>query len=272
VEGPDDGPLAIILHGFPDCRSSFNQLARTLAATGYRVARPAMRGYPPSSISSTGNYQSTALAFDPVQIHEQLGGDARSVLIGHDWGAAATYLAIAAAPQRWRKAVTMAVPPPAVFGQLFMNYEQLQRSWYMWFFQLPIAEMAVGIDNNAFIEKLWNDWSPNLKDHTVCDEVRELLSAPEHLAAALGYYRHLFDGHLMDERHQFIFDARFSPPTVPTLFIHGLGDGCIAGLDAGVAAHLAPGSRAEFLDGVGHFMQLELPDKIDQLVVEWLAD
>ena len=64
------------------------------------------------------------------------------------------------APERWRRVVTMAVPPPAASAGSFFTYEQLKRSWYVFFFQTPLAEFAVGADELAFIDRLWADWSP----------------------------------------------------------------------------------------------------------------
>ena len=102
--GPQDGPLVLCLHGFPDTRHTFRYLAPHLAAKGHRVVVPSMRGYAPSSISKTNNYQLATVANDANRLHELLGGDERAVIIGHDWGAAATYPATAAEPERWHRA------------------------------------------------------------------------------------------------------------------------------------------------------------------------
>ena len=80
---------------------------------------------------------------DAIALHEALGGDDDAVLIGHDWGALAAYGAAGHAPERWRRVVAAAVPPPATVAKAFFSYDQLQRSWYMFFFQSPLADMAV---------------------------------------------------------------------------------------------------------------------------------
>ena len=63
-------------------------------------------------------------------------------------------------PARWRRVVTMAVPPSGVVGNAFFSYDQLRLSWYMFFLQHPLAEMVLPLDGHDFIAKLWRDWSP----------------------------------------------------------------------------------------------------------------
>ena len=110
-EGPADGPIALLLHGFPDSHHTWRHLMGPLADAGYRAIAPAMRGYAPSDVPADGRYQTAALSLDAIALTEALGGDERAVLIGHDWGAIATYGAVAWSPGTWRKAVAMAVPP-----------------------------------------------------------------------------------------------------------------------------------------------------------------
>src|SRR5690349_2263747 len=108
--GAGDGrPLALCLHGFPDSAHSFRHLLPALADAGYHAVAPWMRGYAPTEVPADGRYQGGAIAADAIALHEALGGDGDAVIIGHDWGAVATYGAAAFAPERWRKVVTMAV-------------------------------------------------------------------------------------------------------------------------------------------------------------------
>ena len=104
-----------------------------------------------------GRYDSAVLASDPVALHEALGGDRNAVLIAHDWGAVAAYGALAAAPDRWRRAAIGNVPP---WGTANFTYAQIKRSFYFWFFQLAAAEAFLGAEDFAFIDGLWRDWSP----------------------------------------------------------------------------------------------------------------
>lgn len=132
----DSGPLALCLHGFPDTAHGWRYLLPALADAGFRAVAPFMRGYAPTSIPADGQYHVATLARDATALHEALGGDGDAVIIGHDWGALATYGAAAYAPERWRRAVTAAVPPAASMATAMTTYDQLKRSWYMFFFKL----------------------------------------------------------------------------------------------------------------------------------------
>ena len=192
----DTGPLALCLHGFPDSAWSWRRLLPELAAAGYRAVAPWLRGYAPTQVPDDGCYQSGMLGLDATRLHEAFGGDADAVLIGHDWGALAGYAAVhgtidtAAGPvPRWRRLVTLAVPHPSTIATAFLSYDQLQKSWYMFFFQHPLADMIVPANDMAFIAGLWRDWSPGYDGAEDVAHVRSALGAPANLAAALGYYR-----------------------------------------------------------------------------------
>src|SRR3954453_23208325 len=139
----DSGPLALCLHGFPDSAWGWRYLLPALADSGYRAVAPWMRGYAPTSVPTDGVYQTGALVRDACALHDALDGDGDAVLIGHDWGAITAYGAASFAPDRWRRVVTAAVPPPGSMGLSFLTYDQLRRSFYMFFFQSPLADLAV---------------------------------------------------------------------------------------------------------------------------------
>ncbi|MGV3757986.1 MAG: alpha/beta fold hydrolase, partial [Actinomycetota bacterium] len=144
-----EGPLALCLHGFPDSAWTWRHLLPALAEAGYRAVAPFLRGYAPSAVPADGRYQTAALGLDACALHEALGGGDDAVIIGHDWGAMATYVAASHEPDRWRRVVAMAVPPAAAVAGGFMTYAQLKRSWYMFFFQHPLADVVVGMDDLA---------------------------------------------------------------------------------------------------------------------------
>jgi pimeloyl-ACP methyl ester carboxylesterase len=145
ADGPDGGPLALCLHGFPDTAWGWRHLLPELASAGFRAVAPFLRGYAPTSVPADGRYQVGALAADAIALHDALGGDERAVIIGHDWGAMATYAAAAHAPDRWRRVVAAAVPPLGAMGNAFFDYDQIRRSFYMFFFQTAFAEPAVAV-------------------------------------------------------------------------------------------------------------------------------
>jgi pimeloyl-ACP methyl ester carboxylesterase len=256
-----DGPLALCLHGFPDSPHTWRHLLPELAAGGYRAVAPWLRGYAPTVVPTDGDYSGAALAADANALHDALGGGTDAVLIGHDWGAMTTYAAGALAPDKWRRLVAMAVPPPAVASDAFFRYAQLKRSFYIFVFQTPLAELVAGADDMAFIERLWEDWSPGYDGSAEIAAVKESLRGPTNLAAAIGYYRAMFSIGGVDK----------SPPQ-PTLYLHGTNDGCFGVEGVGATAdHLSADSAVEYVDGVGHFLHVEKPAEVNAKILDWLT-
>jgi pimeloyl-ACP methyl ester carboxylesterase len=266
-----DGPLALCLHGFPDSAHTWRHLMPVLADSGYRAVAPFMRGYAPTEVPADGRYSIGALGADAVALHEALGGEADAVIIGHDWGAMATYAAAAHAADRWRRVVGIAVPPLGAVADLFFRYEQLKRSFYIFFFQTPLADLVVPMNDLAFIAGLWADWSPGYDATTDLEHVRAALGTPEHLGAAIGYYRTML-GTIPNDGHYAAFDAAAAQVAPqPLLYLHGDRDGAL-GIDlARNAKPLLTGeSRMEEVAGTGHFLHLEKPDAVNSLILEFL--
>lgn len=270
-----EGPLALLLHGFPDSAHTWRHLMPRLAAAGYRAVAPFLRGYAPTAVPADGLYQPGAIATDANALHAALGGDERAVLIGHDWGALASYSAAGHQPDRWSRVVVAAVPPPATVAKAFFTYDQLQRSWYMFFFQSPFADMVVPMDDLAFIDRLWADWSPGFDAPEDVQHVKDCLRDPANLTAAIGYYRATIGS---GERHpdlDAVEAAGAAPLTMPAMYLHGATDGCMGAeliTQEEIGASLAaPGSRVEIVDRAGHFLHLEQPDVVNGLILDFLS-
>ena len=187
--GPEDGPLALCFHGFPDTARTWRHLLPRLADAGFRAVAPFLRGYAPTGVPVDGAYDTGTLALDACALHDALGGGDDAVLVGHDWGALLAYPAAAHEPDRWAKVVTMAVPPPRALGFGFFDYPQLRRSFYVFLFQTPLAELAVSLDDHAFLDRLWADWSPGYDGSWDRARVKDALAGEANLSAAIGYYR-----------------------------------------------------------------------------------
>lgn len=249
--------LAIVLHGFPDHPPSFEPLVRALAAGGLTVVAPWLRGYSPSTLE--GPYDMERIAADVLELSTALGHD-RFVVVGHDWGALATYTLCSTAPERVLAAVAMAVPHPrAVLGS-FLTTGQLARSWYMLFFQLPGAPRAVRAGDFAFVDFLWRRWSPGVH---LGGDARAALHAclAESMPAPVLYYRAM---------------ARSRPSAVPgrivtpLLSLQGEDDGCVAPSAARGQERFFRGAfEAEVIPGAGHFLQVEVPERVAARALAW---
>lgn len=267
------GPLALCLHGFPDHARSFRHQLDALAAAGYRAVAPFMRGYAPTSPAPDGNYQPASLALDVVALLDALG-EGPAVVFGHDWGAVAAYGAAVLAPEKISRLVTAAVPHgPSFFQALLSNYDQQRRSWYMFFFQQPLAELAVSSGDFAFLERLWADWSPNWGwEPEEMASLKATFGQAGVLEAALGYYRCSFNPSLQSPALADVQQRIASAPIdVPALMFHGADDGCIgAELLEGMDALFPRGLRVEVVRGAGHFVHQEKPEVVNPLLLSFL--
>jgi pimeloyl-ACP methyl ester carboxylesterase len=271
-DGPSDAPLALCLHGFPDSAHTWRYLLPELAAAGYRAVAPFLRGYAPTSVPADGRYQVGALVQDANALHEALGGGDDAVLIGHDWGALATYGAVAHQPERWRRAITMAVPPTASIGMSLLTYAQLQKSWYMFFFLSPLAEAALPLDDYVFLADLWRDWSPGYDGAWDVARVKESIGDPERIVAAISYYRAMWDPTLQVPELADEQTAALLPTPKPTLYLHGRDDGCMLLSSMGSPLDfLAEGSQVEVIDDAGHFLHVERPDVVNRRIVDFVT-
>jgi pimeloyl-ACP methyl ester carboxylesterase len=252
------------LHGFPDAPPTFAPLLGALADRGYRVVAPWLRGYAPSPLA--GPYDVDRLADDVLAWADRLSPTQPVALVGHDWGAAVTYVACARAPARFAAAVTLAVPHPAVFVRSLARRRQLARSWYMLAFQVPGVERLAAARDFALIDRLWADWSPGF---TLPAELRAALHATLRTSwpAPLLYYRALTrpPGAALARLR------RRDRIAVPTLYLHGARDGCI-GPEVGVGAErfFTAGYRREVVPDVGHFVAAEAPMAIAARIAAWL--
>ena len=270
----NDGPLAICLHGFPDSAHTWRHLLPRLADAGYRAVAPFLRGYAPTEVPSDGRFQTAASAMDALALRDALGGGADSVIIGHDWGAIITHIAVNVRPEAFAKVVTLAVPPGNAVGVAFLsNLAQIKRSWYMFFFQHPFADFVVGANDLAYIDMLWADWSPGFDATEELALLKPSLRDPANLQAALGFYRATLGAGYNDPALQSAQDMSSTIPSQPLLYLHGRTDGCMgAEVAEFAAAELTSNARAEFVDGVGHFMHLEKPNEVNDIILSFLAE
>lgn len=269
--GAGSGPLALCLHGFPDTAHGWRPLLTALADAGFHAVAPFMRGYAPTAAPTDGGSLGAWVA-DVDALHRALGGDARAVLIGHDWGALTTYGAASFAPDAWSRIVTASIPPGSVMAGRLGDYDQLKMFWYQYVFLQATAEDLVRADDFRFVERLWGDWSPGFDATDALPAVKDALRDPAHLSAALDTYRAVYDMSRVPPELLPQLMAVFSPHTQPTLYLHGANDGCVPAEVIDQTREVLPeGSRAELIDGAGHFLQYERPDVVTTHIVDFLT-
>jgi len=263
--GDPAAPPLLWLHGFPDHPPTAAPFLERLARTR-RVVAPWLRGYAPSPLG--GPYDLDTLAADAIACIDRIAGPGeRADLIGHDWGAAITYRVCAIAPERVRRAITLALPHPlTALRAIPRRPDQLRHSWYMLLFQLPGAGLIAGARDLALIDRLWRVWSPRF---TLDDERRAELHAclAASLPAPLGYYRAVLRpvAGLRDR-----LTRGWGPISTPLLQLHGAEDGC-------VLPPRDPDDRyflsrvLEIVPEVGHFLHLEQPAAIADRASAWLS-
>ena len=166
----------------------------------------------------------------------------------------------------------MAVPPTASIGMSLFRYAQLQKSWYMFFFLSPLAEVALPLDDYSFIDGLWRDWSPGYDGAWDVARVKESIGDPEHIVAAIGYYRAHLRPLAASTRAGRRADRVVAPDARPTLYLHGRDDQCMLLSSMGSPLDfMAEGSALEVVDGAGHFLHVERPEVVNPDIVRFLT-
>jgi pimeloyl-ACP methyl ester carboxylesterase len=277
--GPPDAPIALCLHGFPDTAYGWRKIAPRLVESGWRVVAPFMRGYAPSSIPADGSYHIGAVMDDALRVRTAAGGTERDVVIGHDWGALAATGLAAMPDSPFAKAVIMSVPPPAAFrpfgriadrGSLIRRLpRQLLRSWYIMYFQLPwLPERSA----SWIVPRLWRRWSPGYRAEQDLRHVDAAIGTPQSWRAALGTYRATIRNTRPPARYAELNRLPNEAPILPSLYLHGRDDGCMTpDFTHWVEKVLPAGSEAAIVEHAGHFLQLEQPDKVADLVLAFIG-
>jgi pimeloyl-ACP methyl ester carboxylesterase len=275
-----EGPIVLCLHGFPDHALSYRHQLPAFAKAGYRAIAITLRGYEPSSIPSHEDFSLIRIAEDIIDIIKQLKQQSPSVekvhLVGHDWGAAISYLVAAMAPELLFSSTAMAVPHVRRFTQkAFKKYPiQLKYSWYMFFFQIRgLSDFIVERNNFSFIRWLWQSWCPTWSiPEKDLDRVIETLAQPGVKKSALAYYRSMFNLRSQGTKETAIIANKTIH--VPTLAITGADDGCIQTdvfQNLMLAKDFSKELRVEKVIGAGHFLHQEKPEQLNALMLEWFA-
>jgi pimeloyl-ACP methyl ester carboxylesterase len=258
VRDTGSGTPVVLLHGWPDTGDLWRHQVSALTAAGYRVIAPDLRGFGRSGRpADEAGYALPALVGDVIAVLDALGLP-RAHLVGHDWGAAVSWLAAALWPDRIASMTALSVGHPASFRSAGLR--QREKSWYMLLFQFRgVAERWLSEDGFRNLR----EWS----GHPDLDAVAQRLADPAALTASLGPYR----ANLTPE-------SLFGPPrelppvTVPAMGVWSSEDFALVeeGM-AGSARYVAGPWRYERVEGAGHWLQLDAPDTVNALLLDFLG-
>ena len=266
------GPLVVLLHGFPEFWYGWRLQIPALAAAGYRVIAPDMRGYNLSEKPPTvADYRMEALTSDVAALIRH-AGEENTVVVGHDWGGAVAWETAIRLPQVVRRLVVLNAPHPAAMLRELRTVEQLRRSWYMFFFQLPwLPEALARLSGYSALEAVFRR-DPTRAGAYSDEDIRlyrQAAARPGALTGAINYYRALF----RQAPAEALRGMRALPTiTVPTLLIWGmrdryLGPRLLNGLDQWVA-----NLRVERLPDASHWVMADEPQRVNDLLLGFLRD
>ncbi len=265
------GPLVLLLHGFPDNALPWSHQISALAAQGYRVVAPYLRGYLPTAIPEGGYFDKATHVADVVALIRALNGGNPCHLVGQDWGAIIGYGVLAAHPELVSRAVLMAVPHPGQVTKSLLDPKHIHRSFHWWFFQLAdLPEKALLENDMAFIDYLWTYWTTEgYQDADHIRSVKETLKQPGVLTATLAYYRAMFDPSKADPSLSSLREAMARAITVPTLALCGADD-LRAELMQDQSQYFLNEYAFKLIDRAGHFLHREQPQVVSQQIIDWL--
>jgi pimeloyl-ACP methyl ester carboxylesterase len=261
--GPADGPVVVLLHGFPEHRTMWQSIIPRLTAQGYRCLAPSQRGYSPGARPPRRrDYRVDELAED-VRALIDASGAQRVHLVGHDWGATVVWRAAQQFPDRLLTATSLSVPHPGAFLKAMVSSRQILASWYIFFFQLPrIPEWYLKHGRGTFTLSGFVE-SRAQHARALAESEVQALAEPGALTAALNWYRAV---PLSDSR-----DAS-KKITVPTMFIWSDGDIALREKGARLTGDYVVGEyRFEILKGVSHWILDEQPETTADLLLDWFT-
>lgn len=267
------GPLVLLVHGFPDIPQTWGAQMNALADAGYQVVAPYLPGYLPSGVAPNAYFDKASLVNAIAGLIEALSPHQKLHYIGQDWGAIIGYALCAARPELLQTAVLMAVPHPQVVSANLLVPKHIHRSFHWWFFQqTQWPEQALIANDMAFIDYLWQYWcAPGYEDQDHIEQVKNCLRQPGVLNTALAYYRAMFDASHGDPALSALREAMQRTITVPTLALCGEDD-MRAELMREQNAYFAGPYMYKEIPHAGHFLHREQSLVVTNLLLEWLSN
>lgn len=272
-QGPSEGPVVLLLHGFPDDAGSYLKVMNELSVKGMRCIAPYLRGIGPTTFTfpdtpRAGDF--AALGQDALDLMDGL--DLKDVIVvGQDWGSPTAEVCACMRPDRVKKLIKLnwygVYSMQEMGATASFNYDQLKAIWYVWMLNHPVGELAITQDPIGFTRRLWEEASPTWSDReSNFQEAMDSFRNYDFAKVALGVYRNIHD-----PRNNSLREVLKNPPPVqcPVVVLHGRDDG----IDKtplskeGIKKHFQGGFELRELDGVGHFIQREAPEEVVRTVL-----
>jgi pimeloyl-ACP methyl ester carboxylesterase len=274
--GPADGPVVMLMHGFPYDIHSFVDVAPQLAAQGCRAIVPYLRGYGPTRFRDATTPRSgeqAAVGADLIALMDALGVK-RAIVAGYDWGGRAACVAAALWPDRCTGLVS-------ANGYLIQNIakamvpakpEHEVPLWYQYYFQLERGRAGLAADRRGIARILWKQWSPDWHfDDASFERTAMAHDNPDYVDVVIHSYRHRFglaegDPHYADLQRRL---AALPAIGLPTITLDGNADGVVPATDGTATAAKFTGPRVHrVIPGVGHNLPQEAPEAFAAAVME----
>jgi pimeloyl-ACP methyl ester carboxylesterase len=252
-----EGPLVVLLHGFPDTPNGWRGTQAALNAAGYRTVVPYLRGYHPETIVPGRGYGRKEIGEDPIRLLDAIG-EQSAVIVGHDWGAAITYGAATIAPERVRAACAVAIPHP---NTLKPSLPLLWGGRHFLTLRLPTGTWLARRGDFAYIDALVRRWAPRWsgpeREETLRD-VKRAFADPAVLDGALAYYRAQRPG---------------GAPrlTQPAMVVGGTTDIVPPSLFHETPSYCDGPCEVLIIDGAGHWPHRENAELFDQRLTAFLG-
>ncbi|MEX2590355.1 MAG: alpha/beta hydrolase, partial [Chitinophagales bacterium] len=254
-----EGSLLLLLHGFPEFWYSWRHQIPELAKH-FHVVAPDLRGYnetdKPKSVSA---YSIPEVTKDILELIENLGYE-KAIVVAHDWGGAIGYELGMQHPEKLEKLVILNSPHPSIMKKhLTGNFSQLRRSWYMFFFQIPLLpEFFMRSNLRKNFKKTFRGWAVNKANFpdAVIEEYVKAFEKKGALTAAINWYRAALRSWKQPKSAK-------KPVSVPTLIIWGEDDKALGKeLTYNMDKYFSAPYKVKYLSNCSHWVQNEYPDKV----------
>ena len=277
--GPEDGPPAVLLHGFPYDVHAYAEVVPILADAGCRVVVPYLRGFGPTQFVDAATPRSgeqAALAADLRALLDALAIP-QAVLAGYDWGGTAACVAAALWPERCTGLVSFnsyKVQNIAHAGEPAPPETEF-RYWYQWYFHTARGRAGLTQNRRELCRLLWRLWSPTWAfDDATWERTAPAFDNPDFVDIVIHSYRHRYGKAAGDPAYADLQAALAKMPEirVPSITFDGEDDGVMAPAGTGDQGHHFTGPRTHrTLPGVGHNMPQEAPRVFADAVLELIS-